>query len=82
MRADSGAGGALPGYLAAPAGASPRPGMVVLYDAGEHEPPPAQPGLLVAGAGYLIVAPTSSVAIGDRSRMFRMMRETWRRQGP
>ena len=75
-------GGALPAYLATPTGSGPWPGVVVLHDlAGMSHDLRNQTDWL-AGAGYLAIAP--DLFRGNRRPvcMIRMVRETWRREGP
>jgi carboxymethylenebutenolidase len=75
-------GGPLPGYLAAPTGSGPWPGVVVLHDLVGMSHDLREQADWLAGAGYLAVAP--DLFRGNRRPicMIRMMRETWRRQGP
>ena len=75
-------GGPLPGYLAAPTGSGPWPGVVVLHDLAGMSHDLREQADWLAGAGYLAVAP--DLFRGNRRPicMIRMMRETWRRQGP
>jgi carboxymethylenebutenolidase len=75
-------GGPLPGYLAAPTGSGPWPGVVLLHDLAGMSHDLRQQADWLAGAGYLAVAP--DLFRGNRRPicMIRMMRETWRRRGP
>jgi carboxymethylenebutenolidase len=75
-------GGPLPGYLAAPPGTGPWPGVVVLHDLAGMTSDLRRQADWLADAGYLAVAP--DLFRGDRrpTCMIRMMRETWRREGP
>jgi carboxymethylenebutenolidase len=74
-------GGALPAYVATPAGSGPWPGVVVLHDlVGMSRDLRSQADWL-AGAGYLAVAPDLFRAHRSAACVVRMMRDTWRRQG-
>jgi carboxymethylenebutenolidase len=75
-------GGPLPGHLAAPTGAGPWPGVVVLHDLVGMSHDLREQADWLAGAGYLAVAP--DLFRGNRRAicMIRMMRETSRRRGP
>lgn len=75
-------GGALPCYLATPAGAGPWPGVVVLHDlVGMSRDLRSQVDWL-AESGYLAVAPDLFRGNRRPACMFRMIRETWRQDGP
>jgi carboxymethylenebutenolidase len=86
MTADDGSipapGGPLPGYLAAPTGAGPWPGVVVLHDLAGMSKDLRNQADWLAGAGYLAVAPDLFRGNRRPTCMIRMMRETWRRSGP
>ncbi len=75
-------GGSLPGYLAAPTGSGPWPGVVVLHDLVGMSHDLREQADWLADAGFLAVAP--DLFRGNRRPicMIRMMRETWRRRGP
>ena len=75
-------GGALPAYLATPAADGPWPGVVVLHDLAGMSRDLRNQADWLAGAGFLAVAP--DLFRGNRRPvcMIRMIRETWRRQGP
>jgi carboxymethylenebutenolidase len=75
-------GGALPGYLAAPAGAGPWPGVVVLHDLVGMSRDLRDQVDWLAGSGYLTVAPDLFRGNRRPACMFRMIRETWRHDGP
>ena len=75
-------GGTLPGYLGLPTGDAPWPGVVVLHDLiGMSRDLRSQVDWL-AEAGYLAVAPDLFRGNRRPACMFRMIRETWRQQGP
>ena len=74
--------GPLPGYLAAPTGSGPWPGVVVLHDlVGMSRDLRGQADWL-ADAGYLAVAPDLFRGNRRPTCMIRMIRETSRRRGP
>jgi len=75
-------GGPLPGYVAAPTGSGPWPGVVVLHDLAGMSHDLREQADWLAGAGYLAVAPDLFRGKRRPICMIRMMRETWRRQGP
>jgi len=75
-------GGPLPGYLAAPTGSGPRPGVVVLHDLAGMSHDLREQADWLAGAGYLAVAPDLFRGNRRPTCMIRMIRETWRRRGP
>ena len=75
-------GGPLPGYLAVPTGSGPWPGVVVLHDLAGMSQDLRNQADWLAGAGYLAVAPDLFRGNRGPTCMMRMMRETWRRQGP
>ena len=75
-------GGDLPGYLAAPAGQGPWPGVVVLHDLAGMSHDLRNQADWLAGAGYLAAAPDLFRGNRRPTCMIRMIRETWRRQGP
>jgi carboxymethylenebutenolidase len=75
-------GGALPGYVAVPDGAGPWPGVVVLHDLVGMSRDLRRQADWLAGAGYLAVAPDLFRDDRGASCIFRMIRETWRREGP
>jgi carboxymethylenebutenolidase len=75
-------GGPLPGHLAAPTGSGPSPGVVVLHDLVGMSQDLRNQADWLAGAGYLAVAPDLFRGNRRPTCMIRMMRETWRRQGP
>jgi carboxymethylenebutenolidase len=75
-------GGALPSYLATPAGAGPWPGVVVLHDlVGMSRDLRSQVDWL-AESGYLPVAPDLFRGHRRPACMVRMIREIWRQDGP
>jgi carboxymethylenebutenolidase len=75
-------GGPLPGYLAAPTGSGPWPGVVVLHDLAGMSHDLREQADWLAGAGYLAVAPDLFRGNRRPTCMIRMIRETWRRRGP
>jgi carboxymethylenebutenolidase len=74
--------GPLPGHVAVPEGAGPWPGVVVLHDMAGMSRDLRRQTEWLAGAGFLAVAP--DLFRGDRRAtcIVRMVRETWRGQGP
>lgn len=74
-------GGSLPGYLAAPTGSGPWPGVVVLHDLAGMSHDLREQADWLGGAGYLAVAPDLFRGNRRPTCMIRMMRETWRRRG-
>ena len=75
-------GGALPSYLAAPAGQGPWPGVVVLHDLAGMSHDLRNQADWLAGAGYLAAAPDLFRGNRRPTCMIRMIRETWHGQGP
>ena len=75
-------GGPMPGYLAAPAGSGPWPGVVVLHDLVGMSRDLRQQADWLAGAGYVTAAPDLFRGSRRPTCIIRMMRETWRRRGP
>ena len=75
-------GGPMPGYLAAPTGSGPWPGVVVLHDLVGMSRDLRQQADWLAGAGYLTAAPDLFRGSRRPTCIIRMMRETWRRRGP
>jgi carboxymethylenebutenolidase len=74
--------GPLPGYLAEPTGSGPWPGVVVLHDLAGMSQDLRNQADWLAGAGYLAVAPDLFRGNRRPTCMIRMIRETWRRDGP
>ncbi len=72
----------LPGYLAVPPGVGPSPGVVVLHDLVGMSRDLRDQADWLAGAGYLAVAPDLFRGKRRATCMIRMIRETWRREGP
>jgi carboxymethylenebutenolidase len=75
-------GGPLPGYLGAPPGSGPWPGVVVLHDLVGMSHDLCDQADWLAGAGYLAVAPDLFRGNRRPTCIIRMMRETSRRRGP
>ena len=75
-------GGALPSYLATPTGAGPWPGVVVLHDLVGMSRDLRNQVDWLADSGYLAVAPDLFRGKRRPSCMFRLIRETWRGEGP
>ena len=75
-------GGPLPGYLAVPEGPGPWPGVVVLHDLVGMSRDLRDQADWLADAGYLAVAPDLFRGARRPTCMIRMMRETWRGEGP
>jgi carboxymethylenebutenolidase len=75
-------GGPLPGYLPAPSGSGPWPGVVVLHDLVGMSHDLCQQADWLAGAGFLTVAPDLFRGSRRPICIIRMMRETSRRRGP
>jgi carboxymethylenebutenolidase len=75
-------GGALPGYLAVPTGSGPWPGVVVLHDLVGMSRDLRDQADWLAEAGYLAVAPDLFRGNRRPTCMVRMVRETWRGEGP
>ena len=75
-------GGALPGYVAAPPGDGPWPGVVVLHDLAGMSRDLRNQADWLAGSGYLAVAPDLFRGNRRPTCMIRMIRETRRGDGP
>jgi carboxymethylenebutenolidase len=74
--------GPLPAHVAAPAAAGPWPGVVVLHDMAGMSRDLRRQTEWLAGAGYLAVAPDLFRGNRRATCIVRMVRETWRGQGP
>src|SRR3712207_1439944 len=75
-------GGSLPALLCEPADRGPWPGVVVLHDLVGMSSDLRDQAAWLAAEGYLTVAP--NLYRGDRGPrcLVRMIRDTWRREGP
>ena len=75
-------GGPVPTYVNTPDGDGPWPGVVVLHDLAGASTDLRNQADWLAGAGHVAVAP--DLFRGERRPrcMIRMIRETWRREGP